>query len=190
MKSSSNQKQSTKPVRSNFSPSKGIKLQQVEMLLNISKKMAAVETLDEVLETLVNITISELNADRGTIFLNDNKTGELYSRIALGNIEREIRKSLIIHDVNTDDRFNRTIDDRTSYVTKSILCVPIKTVNGKIIGAAQALNKKKGRFTKKDMLLLEAMTMQAAISLQSTQFVEQMKRSRLQEMEYFDVVSD
>ena len=205
MKSSSNQKQSTKPVRSNFSTSKGIKLQQVEMLLNISKKMAAVETLDEVLETLVNITISELNADRGTIFLNDNKTGELYSRIALGNIEREIRimndsgvagyvfttgKSLIIHDVYTDDRFNRTIDEQTGYVTKSILCVPIKTVNGKIIGAAQALNKKKGRFTKKDMLLLEAMTMQAAISLQSTQFVEQMKRSRLQEMEYFDVVSD
>ena len=205
MKSSSNQKQSTKPVRSNFSPSKGIKLQQVEMLLNISKKMAAVETLDEVLETLVKITISELNADRGTIFLNDNKTGELYSRIALGNIEREIRimndsgvagyvfttgKSLIIHDVYTDDRFNRTIDEQTGYVTKSILCVPIKTVNGKIIGAAQALNKKKGRFTKKDMLLLEAMTMQAAISLQSTQFVEQMKRSRLQEMEYFDVVSD
>jgi len=205
MKSSSNQKQSTKPVRSNFSTSKGIKLQQVEMLLNISKKMAAVETLDEVLETLVNITISELNADRGTIFLNDNKTGELYSRIALGNIEREIRimndsgvagyvfttgKSLIIHDVYTDDRFNQTIDEQTGYVTKSILCVPIKTVNGKIIGTAQALNKKKGRFTKKDMLLLEAMTMQTAISLQSTQFVEQMKRSRLQEMEYFDVVSD
>lgn len=205
MKSTSNQKQSTKPVRSNFSTSKGIKIQQVEMLLNISKKMAAVETLDEVLETLVNITISELNADRGTIFLNDNKTGELYSRIALGNIEREIRimndsgvagyvfttgKSLIIHDVYTDDRFNRTIDEQTGYVTKSILCVPIKTVNGKIIGVAQALNKKKGRFTKKDMLLLEAMTMQAAISLQSTQFVEQMKRSRLQEMEYFDVVSD
>jgi len=205
MKSTSNQKQSTKPVRSNFSTSKGIKLQQVETLLNISKKMAAVETLDEVLETLVNITISELNADRGTIFLNDNKTGELYSRIALGNIEREIRimndsgvagyvfttgKSLIIHDVYTDDRFNRTVDEQTGYITKSILCVPIKTVNGKIIGVAQALNKKKGRFTKKDMLLLEAMTMQAAISLQSTQFVEQMKRSRLQEMEYFDVVSD
>ena len=205
MKSSPNQKQSTKPVRSNFSTSKGIKFQQVEMLLNISKKMAAVETLDEVLETLVNITISELNADRGTIFLNDNKTDELYSRIALGNIEREIRimndsglagyvfttgKSLTIHDVYADDRFNRTVDEQTGYVTKSILCVPIKTVNGEIIGAAQALNKKKGRFTKKDMLLLEAMTMQAAISLQSTQFVEQVKRARLQEMEYFDVVSD
>jgi len=205
MKSSPNQKQSTKPVRSKFSTSKGIKLQQVEMLLNLSKKMAAVETLDEVLETLVNITISELNADRGTIFLNDSKTDELYSRIALGNIEREIRimndsglagyvfttgKSLTIHDVYADDRFNRTVDEQTGYITKSILCVPIKTVNGEIIGAAQALNKKKGRFTKKDMLLLEAMTMQAAISLQSTQFVEQVKRSRLQEMEYFDVVSD
>lgn len=205
MKSSTKQKQEAKSVRGNFSTRREMKLRQTEMLLDISKKMAAIETLDEVLRTLVDITVLELNADRGTIFLNDDKTGELFSRIALGNMEREIRmmnnrgvaghvyttgESLIIHDAYTDDHFNRKIDEQTGYTTKSILCVPIKTVKDKIIGVAQVLNKKKGRFTKKDMILLEAMTMQAAISLQSTQFVETMKIARVQEMEYFDVVSD
>ncbi len=205
MKPSSNHKQGGKPGQSNFSIAKERKLQQTETLLNISKKMAAVETLGEVLEALVDVTVSELNADRGTIFLNDDKTGELYSRIATGNIGREIRimndsgvaghvfttgKSLVIHDAYLDDRFNRNIDEQTGYSTKSILCVPIKTVNDEIIGVAQALNKKKGRFTKKDVILFEAMTMQATISLQSTQFVEHMKMSRLKEMEYFDVISD
>lgn len=36
-----------------------------------------------------------------------------------------------------------------------------------MIGAAQALNKKTGRFTPADRRLLEAMTTQAAIALQS-----------------------
>ena len=31
-----------------------------------------------------------IDADRGTIFLNDERTGELYSRVAQGNFRREI----------------------------------------------------------------------------------------------------
>ena len=68
--------------------------------------------------------------------------------------------------------------------------MPIKTVKGDIIGVAQMLNKRGGVFTQEDRLLLEEMTAQAAISLQHSQIVEQMDRSRVQEMEFFDVVSD
>ena len=49
------------------------------------------KSLDEALETLVKITTSTIGAERGTIFLNDAATGELYSRIAQGNFRREIR---------------------------------------------------------------------------------------------------
>ncbi len=181
------------------------RLEQAEMLLDISRKVAAIESLDEVLATLVEVTTWELGAERGTLFLNDPQTGELYSRFAQGNFQREIRilnttgvaghvfsngKGEIIHDAYTDGRFNRSIDEQTGFKTKSILCVPIKTVKGEIIGAAQVLNKKKGKFTKADLELLEAMTMQASIALQSTQFVERMKKSREKELEFLDVVSD
>ncbi|MBU1150436.1 MAG: GAF domain-containing protein, partial [Proteobacteria bacterium] len=87
-------------------------------------------------------------------------------------------------------RFNRDIDEETGYLTKSILCVPIRTVKGELIGVAQVLNKKTGTFTAKDRKLLEAMTTQTAIALQSTQFVERMKRFRAKEMEFFDIVSE
>ena len=67
------------------------KLRQTEMLLNISRAVAAMETVDEVLETLVVLTTKETGAERGTLFLNDVQTGELYSRVAQGAFKRKIR---------------------------------------------------------------------------------------------------
>ena len=186
-------------------PEQRRKLSEAELLLDISKTTAAFETLDEILITLVEITTRELKADRGTIFLNDPETGELYSRVAQGNFQREIRvlnnsgvaghvfttgKALIVHDAYNDPHFNRSVDEETGYVTKMILCVPIRTIKGELIGVAQALNKKTGRFTPADRRLLEAMTTQASIALQSTQYVERIKRFRQKEMEFFNVVSD
>ena len=181
------------------------KANEADLLLDIFKTVAAFETLDEILLAMVEITTRELKADRGTIFLNDPETGELYSRVAQGNFQREIRilnnsgvaghvftsgEGLIVHNAYENPHFNRAIDEQTGYVTKTILCVPIRTIKGEIIGVAQALNKKAGRFTKAEQKLLEAMTAQAAIALQSTQFVERMKQFRQKEMEFFNVVSD
>ena len=62
------------------------------MLLQVTTDLAKTKSLDEALETLVKITTSTIGAEeRGTIFLNDASTGELYSRIAQGNFRREIR---------------------------------------------------------------------------------------------------
>jgi len=182
-----------------------IKLQKTEMLLNVSKTMAAYETLDEMLVKLVEMSTIELNADRGTIFLNDGLTGELYSRVAQGNFKREIRilnnsgvaghvfmtgEGIIVHDAYSNEYFNPEIDMQTGYKTKSILCVPIKTVKGEIIGVAQTLNKKSGKFTEGDLETLLDMTTQAALALQGAQFIELLKKNRLQEMEFVDIVSD
>ena len=67
------------------------KLQQAEMLLDVSRRVAAIESLDEVLKTLVEMIAYELGAERASLFLNDGATGELYSRVAQGNFSREIR---------------------------------------------------------------------------------------------------
>ncbi|NQW01201.1 MAG: GAF domain-containing protein, partial [Rhodospirillales bacterium] len=165
------------------------KLKQAEMLLSVSRKVAAIESLDEILKTLVEMTTYELGAERGSLFLNDAATGELYSRVAQGTFSREIRilnttgvagaiftsgKGEIIDDAYGDPRFNRTIDEQTGFVTKNILCAPVRTVKNEVIGVIQVLNKMESRFTIEDLKLLEAMTTQASVALQSTQFVERM----------------
>ena len=61
-----------------------------QMLLKVTNDLAVSKTLDDALETLVDITTSAIGAERGSIFLNDSQTGELYSRVAQGNFRREI----------------------------------------------------------------------------------------------------
>jgi len=183
----------------------GKRLAQAEMLLDVSRKVAAIESLDEILATLMEMTTFELKSERSSLFLNDPLTNELYSRFAQGNFQREIRilndsgiaghvfqngKGMIIHDVYKHEWFNRSVDEQTGFLTRNMMCVPIKTVKGEVIGVAQILNKKKGRYNKDDLEILQQMTTQASVALQSTQFVERMKKTREKELEFLDVVSD
>ena len=175
-----------------------------ELLLKITNDMAASQTLDDALETLVGITSSTIGGERGTIFLNDENSQELYSRVAQGNFRREIRimntkgvagwvfsnkEGAIILDAYKDDRFDKSVDMRTGYRTKSILCAPLRTVGGEVIGVSQILNKIDGKFNENDLEILEAMTKQAAIAIQGNIIVEQIEKSRKQELEFLDIVS-
>ncbi len=181
------------------------RLREAELLLDISRRMSAIDSLDTVLNVLVEMTTSELGAERGSLFLNDPDTHELYSRVAMGNFQREIRilntsgvagsvfnsgEGLIIHEAYSDPRFNRSVDEQTGFVTHSILCVPIKTAKGETIGVAQTLNKKKGRFNQADMMLFEAMVGQGSLALQSAQFIERLENIRKQELEFINIVSE
>lgn len=192
------------PTKTNTNPLSKRTARFSDMLLQVTTDLAKTKSLDEALETLVKITTSTIGAERGTIFLNDASTNELYSRIAQGNFRREIRimnskgvagwvfshnEGAIIPDAYKDDRFNKAVDVRTGFRTKSILCAPLRTVNGDKIGVSQILNKIEGEFTQEDLELLEAMTEQAAIAIQGNIIVEQVEAARKQELEFLDVVS-
>jgi adenylate cyclase len=200
---------SAKKTKSAFigtgSPVDRKQFQEMELLLRVSKQVAAIDTLDELLRTIVELTAEQTDADRGTLFLNDDRTSELYSRVAQGTRVREIRimnnsgtaghvftsgKGIVVLDAYNDPRFDQTIDRETGYLTKSIACAPIRTAKGEIIGVLQMLNKKHGDFTNEDLRILEAMTEQTALTLRTTQFMERMQASREQEMKLLDVVAD
>ena len=162
------------------------RLREAELLLEVARRMAGYDSLDEVLRALVEMTTDELGTERGSLFLNDPATNELYSRVAQGNIQREIRilnnsgiagtvyttgEALIIQDAYSDPRFNRAVDEQTGFTTRNIMCVPIRTVKGDVIGVAQTLNKRSGKFTKQDMHLFAAMTSQGTLALQDRKSV-------------------
>ena len=186
-------------------PSKSEALRRANVLLEVSRRCAAVQTLDGVLEVLVEMTSRELDCDRGTLFLNDPDSSELYSRVAQGNLSHEIRvlnntgiaghvfqndEPIIADDAYADERFNSGVDERTGYRTKTIICVPVKTLTGELIGVMQCLNKRNGFFTQEDLDILTEMTSQAAIALQSWQYVEQIERIRIKETAFLELVSE
>ncbi len=77
-------------------------------------------------------------------------------------------------DPYSDPRFNQDVDKQTGYLTHSLLCAPIRTTKGEVIGVLQVLNKQEGLFTKDDLRLLEEMTSLCAITLRSRQFMDGM----------------
>ena len=122
------------------------RLQDVNILLDVTRRISETDSLDEILEALVEMTSLALGCDRCSFFLNDPSTGELYSRVAQGIRRREIRllnndgvigaafqtgRSVILDDAYADPRFNPTIDRETGYVTKTVLCVPLRASKGK-----------------------------------------------------------
>ena len=181
------------------------RLRLAETLVNVSRAVAATDSLDEVLDTLVALIAHETDADRGTLFLSDPATGELYSRVAQGERSREIRflddhgiagrvfhsgVGVVVNDAYADPTFNRAIDEQTGYQTRNVACAPVRTVKGTVIGVAQVLNKRHGDFTDDDLGILEAMTAQAAVSLMNSRYVETMEKRREEEREFLDLVSD
>ena len=180
-------------------------LKKTELLLEINKKIAGLKNLSEILWTIIDFVTENVDGDRGSLFLNDSETNELYSRVAQGELTREIRilntvgiagaiftsqQGEIIHDVYSDRRFNKEVDQETGYKTRNMICTPVKTVNGQIIGVIQILNKKKGRFTKDNLNFVDAIATQAAVSIQNAQNSEFFERKRAQEMEFVSIVSD
>jgi adenylate cyclase len=142
---------------------------------------------------------------RSSFFLNDSSTGELYSRVAQGVHRREIRllnnegiagaafqtgQSILVDDAYADPRFNPRFDRETGYATKTILCVPLRTAKGDVIGIVQALNKTGGFFTDRDRVLLEGIAAQSIVALQSSQTAERMQKARAQEQAFLDIVAD
>jgi len=147
-------------------------------LSEVTNRVSGSLSLDVMLPQMVELCSHILNADRCTIFLNDQNNGELYSRVAQGDLMSEIRfpndkgiassvfqsnKSEIINDPYSDPRFNPEVDKNTGYKTENILCVPIRTAEGNVIGVAQVLNKKETQFSNNDCGLLELITSQAAL---------------------------
>jgi putative ABC transport system ATP-binding protein len=115
--------------------------------------------LTQMLEVLTLKVGQLLDADRVTLFLGDDQRGELYSMVAQagGGQPLEIRipaatgiaghvyrtgAALNVPDAYESPLFNREIDQRTGYRTRSVLCVPIKDATGRPFAVLSLLNKK------------------------------------------------
>lgn len=102
---------------------------------------------------------SLLNAERSSLFLREGD--ELVLKVA-ENLEEmgEIRipvgsgiagavaqsgETIRIDDAYSDPRFNRSVDQKTGYKTRSILCLPVQNLQGEVFAVAQLLNRKDGQ---------------------------------------------
>lgn len=157
---------------------------KLRAMQEISEALGSTLDLDEVLMLIVGKISTVMEADRTTIYLLDEATGELWSKVAQGSDVREIRlkvgeglagsvaatgRVLNIPDAYRDPRFDAEWDRRTGYRTRSTLCIPIKNHHGRTLGVIQCLNKSTGRFDAEDESLLLSLASQAAVAIENSQ---------------------
>lgn len=164
-------------------------LNKLGILVESSKAMSSTLDLSELLARILDVAKSQADAERGTLFLVDEQSAEIWSLIAHGLEKQEIRLPLgkgiaghvaktgdivNIPDAYADSRFNPEVDKRTGYRTRNILCLPIRNKMGKIIAALQLLNKKKGSFTDEDSDFLLTLSGHMALALENAQLHQQL----------------
>lgn len=82
-----------------------------------------------------------------------------------GNVAQS-GEAVLVDDVSKDPWWCPSYDLRTGFKTRSLMCVPIK-FHGKILGVIEIINKKDGRFTARDLKVLQALGIQAGGAIES-----------------------
>ena len=163
----------------------GSYLERISLLFKMGILMSSETHMGSLLELLMREAPTVMNAERATIFLADKETQELYSHMGVGVQPDQIRipwdsgiagwvytrgESLNIADPYNDPRFNKDVDPRTGFLTRNVLCVPLRVPGGSILGVFQVLNKRAGVFTALDLEILEVLASQASRAI--TQAIE------------------
>jgi signal transduction histidine kinase len=153
----------------------------LEKLLEVSTRLSSTLHLEHLLDMVMDVATDLTNTEAASILLVDRQTGQLYFAAASGpDIPENIAvpldgsiagwvvrngRSLILDDVQTDDRFYAHVDQNLQFHTSTMLAVPLITNKG-IIGCLEVLNKNDGsHYTSQDVALMEALASQAAVAI-------------------------
>lgn len=148
---------------------------------------------------LLNLIVDKLrqvvDADRGTLYLMDDQTGELVSKVLhddtgrLTEIRLKMGQGIAGHVAQTGETVNvfstkdnpyfaKSFDQASGYVTRNMICTPMRDGRRRIIGVIQLLNKHHGVFTPRDETILKVLASEAAIAIENARLLasEQSKR--------------
>lgn len=182
---------------------------RLQALVDIISQITTTLDRNQLLDRIMHHANQLLDVEATSIWLRDERTGDLILQTATGKQSQQLRaeevrvpagcgiigyvtstgERVLVNDVRDDSRFYRKIDQQSGFVTRSILCVPLRAptihlggdqgaVQATIVGGAQALNKRNGQvFSAEDISLFETLASQAATVLQLAGLYE--KNSRL-----------
>lgn len=164
----------------------------LEMLLDVTRHVAADVDLMKVLRTVANEACKALDCDRASLYQYDPRSRELYTLVVteleIAEIRHHVDQGITGHvarnreianvpNPSADPRWNSSIDRATGYQTRNILAGPlVSPTDGKLLGVLQAINKRGGDFGSFDEQLLRAFSQHAAVALDRARLVEELRR--------------
>ena len=164
---------------------------QFSMVLN--------STLDqrEIRKRAMEAATSLLDAEVGSLLLVDQATNELFFEVALGEKGQQLKQvrlrmgegiagwvaandqAALVNDVANDPRYFKKAQHITQFVTRNMVCVPVRS-RGRVIGVLQAINKKDaGLFTDQDLDDFWTLANQVAVALENASLYAELQETFL-----------
>lgn len=162
-------------------------LQELLLALDAGGRALFPSSNDELLQSIVEAAARIFGAAAASMALVDERAGELVFRVAYGAGSEAVigmhipldqgiagyvantGQPIAISNVQNDPRFSRGTAEKTGYVPKSILAMPLIT-DDRVIGVIEVLDKiASPSFGMQDMELLGMFARQAAIAIHQSQ---------------------
>jgi len=134
-----------------------------QRIAEFGKRLAQFDNIDDTLPAISEEVKAIINTERCSIFIVDHTTDMLWTKLSdgIGRIAIDINsgivgvtatteQSVIVNNPYEDARFLSKIDEKSGFVTRNILTVPIFNSKQNVIGVIQLLNKYNGDFNESD----------------------------------------
>jgi GAF domain-containing protein/HD superfamily phosphohydrolase YqeK len=154
---------------------------------NTARQLAAADLDATFVHSVAHTLHQDIECDRVTVFKLDPAAGKLVSIYADGLQPGEIAlgmnlgiaglvavtgQEILIDDAASDPRFDARFDQLTGYVTRSMMCLPIKARKGEVLGVAQVINKLDGIFGPKDVGVLRSLISTLSVFIENAMLFE------------------
>jgi signal transduction histidine kinase len=165
--------------------------QQLTALNEVGGVITSTLDMSAVLNLITGKAVELLQAEAGSLVLVDQDTGELVFEVTAGPGSPDLvgtrlppgtgvvgavvqgGQPVIIKDAHSDQRWYRGVDDRTGFITHSIIAVPMVS-RGRAIGVIQLLNRRDGvPFDDDDERLLTAFASNATAAIENARLFTQ-----------------
>jgi signal transduction histidine kinase len=166
---------------------------QMEAALLMSQSFFEHVGVDALLEEILTTATKVVNARAGSILLADPEKKQLAFRYGV----KESSKSLLgtsipwdqgiagavfqsghaelIADAKEDPRHLAAVDEITGFVTRDMVVLPLKRLEGEPIGVMEILNKADGTLDEEDAALLSLVSAFAAMAIEQARLYEEAK---------------
>ena len=161
------------------------------VIFEYAARIGQAQDTDFVLRLNADMARDLVGADRCSIWILDCNAGQLHTTVAHGVGEIRVAvgdglvgacvakgEPILVNDASKDTRFLNRIDETSGYVTHSVLVIPLRTAEGKTLGAFQALNKP-GGFSDADVTLLRLAGSYSASAIEAQRLRKEAETARL-----------
>ncbi|OQY26081.1 MAG: hypothetical protein B6I34_00610 [Anaerolineaceae bacterium 4572_32.1] len=167
----------------------------LERMVKVGQIITSTLDLRQLLGIITESATELTKTEAASIMLLDKNSGELYFETVTGEKKDEVKRvtvplegsiggwifthnePLIIRNPQTDPRHFRGTDNKTGFLTRSLMGAPLN-FRGETIGVIEVLNRSAEEdFSEQDLQTLIALASQAAIAIQNARLLTELQRA-------------